>query len=81
MKWDSSAGIEKKINTTVDYLRKYHFDGLDIYWNMTSGNYPVVNFFSAMKHAFEKYGLIISLAVYTETNAEGNEKKQQSNQI
>ena len=80
MKWDSSAGIEKKINTTVDYLRKYNFDGLDIYWNMSSGNYPVVNFFSAMKHAFEKYGLIISLAVYTETNAEGN-KKQQSNQI
>jgi hypothetical protein len=48
---------------------------------MTSGNYPVVNFFSAMKHAFEKYGLIISLAVYTETNAEGNKKQQQSNQI
>ncbi|EFX84098.1 hypothetical protein DAPPUDRAFT_315266 [Daphnia pulex] len=68
LKWDSSKGIENKVNKTVDYLKKYRLDGLDIYWNMSSGNYPIVNFFTAMRNAFDRHNLIFSLAVFTETN-------------
>ncbi len=72
LKWDSSTGIENKVNKTIDYLTKYRFDGLDIYWNMSSGNYPIVNFFTAMRNAFDKHNLLFTLAVFTETNNEGN---------
>jgi hypothetical protein len=39
---------------------------------MSSGNYPIVNFFTAMRNAFDRHNLIFSLAVFTETNNDGN---------
>ncbi|KAI9552896.1 hypothetical protein GHT06_020780 [Daphnia sinensis] len=70
LKWDNPNTTQKTINTTVDYLKKYRFDGLDIYWNMSSSNVPVAPLFSALRNAFHKNGLLLSLALYTETTAE-----------
>ncbi|XP_057381045.1 probable chitinase 10 [Daphnia carinata] len=69
LKWDHNS-MEKTVNTTVDYLKKYRFDGLDIYWNMSSSNIPTTPFFFALRNAFQKNGLLLSLALYTETTAE-----------
>lgn len=69
-KWDNPNSMGKKVNMTVDYLKKYRFDGLDIYWNMSSSNVPNTPFFSHLRNAFQENGLLLSLALYTETNAE-----------
>lgn len=63
--------MKKNLNMTVDYLQKYRFDGLDIYWNMSSSDLPDATFFSALRTALEKHNLLLSLALYTELKEDG----------
>ena len=60
-----SSKINKFVSTSVDFLKKYNFDGLDLDWeypNSPEDKVGFVNLIKALRQAFDPHGFLLTAA-------------------
>lgn len=59
-----------KVVRLTNQVTKYKLDGLEVYSNVSGDGklnaFPRVEFFTEMRNAFSKHGLLLSIAIRTE---------------
>ncbi len=67
---NSFEPLTDKVVRLTNQVKKYKLDGLEVYSNMSGDEklnvFPRVEFFTEMRKAFSKHGLLLSIAIRIE---------------